>query len=56
MSENPAPASCDILQALSGNFTFGDMQEQWKYGRFVCGTQTKTALADIDLIVGYNYC
>ncbi len=54
MSDNAAPASCDILQALSGNYTFGDMQEPWKFGRFKCGTQTKTRLADIDLIVGYN--
>ena len=55
MSEDATPASCDIIQALSGNFTFGDMQEPWHYGRFKCGTQTKTGLADIDLILGYNY-
>ncbi len=56
VSENVAPASTDIIQALSGDFTFGDMQDQWKYGRFRCGTQTKTGLADIDLIVGYMPC
>lgn len=48
------PASCNIIEALSGNFTFGEMQQRWCYGRFVCGPQTKTALADIDLILGYN--
>lgn len=55
MSENAAPSSCDILQALSGTFTFGDMQTPWNYGRFACGTLTKTGLADIDLILGYDF-
>ncbi len=54
MSENSADATCCILDAVSGCFTFGDMQEPWEYGRIINGVQTKTALADIDVIVGYD--
>ena len=54
MGESPSAASCDIIQALSGNYTFGDMQTPWHYGRFACGTQSRTGLADIDLILGHD--
>jgi hypothetical protein len=55
MSDEGAPATCDILKALSGTFTFGDMQEPWNFGRICDGVQTKTGLADIDVILGYDF-
>lgn len=55
MATDEAPVTCDILEAVSGCFTFGDMQEPWQYGRIVDGVQTKTRLADIDVIVGYDF-
>lgn len=55
MSENETQATCSIEQALSGNFTFGDMKEPWNFGRFSSKTLTKTGFADIDLILGWNY-
>ena len=44
-----------LRQALSGNFTFGDMKEPWKYGRFDFCPRDKTGLADIDAIMGINF-
>lgn len=41
--------------ALSGNFTFGDMKEYWKFGRFSFCPLTKTGVADVDVILGYNF-
>lgn len=55
MSEETNDATCCITEAVSGCFTFGDMQEPWEYGRIVNGVQTKTGLADIDVIVGYDF-
>lgn len=43
-----------LREALSGNFTFGDMVEPWRYGRFDFCPRSKTTLADIDVIVGLN--
>lgn len=43
-----------IREALSGQFTFGDMTEQWKYGRFSFCARNKTGIPDIDVIIGYN--
>ena len=48
------PAS-GIVQALSGDFTFGDMTTPWKFGRFVFGQQTLNALAGLDIILGYHF-
>ncbi len=55
MAKDAGPASCDVLEALNGQLTFGDMQTPWKYGRIKSGVQTKTGLADLDLIVGYDF-
>ncbi len=55
MGEAAAPSLCTIIQALKGQFTFGDMQEPWRFGRFKNCTQTRTGVADIDLIVGYDW-
>lgn len=55
---NQVPYNCtthSIREALSGDFTFGDMTERWKYGRFDFCSRNKTALADVDIILGYNF-
>ncbi len=44
-----------LRQALGGNYLFGDMQTPWCAGRFdFCG-RGKWGLADIDVILGYNF-
>lgn len=48
-------AATSIKQALSGKFLFGDMQTKWCSGRFDFNKKTKTGLADIDFILGYNW-
>jgi hypothetical protein len=54
MADDGVPAQCDIIKALRGHHTFGEMQTPWKYGRIINGVQTKIGLADIDLILGYD--
>jgi hypothetical protein len=44
-----------IREALSGNFTFGDMTEPWEFGRFSFCPRSKTGLADIDVMLGWNF-
>jgi len=44
----------NLREALSGNFTFGDMTEPWKFGRFSFCPLSKTGLADIDIMMGWN--
>lgn len=44
-----------IREALSGDFTFGDMQEKWNFGRFDFCPRKKTGLADVDIILGLNF-
>ncbi len=44
-----------LRDALSGNFVFGDMQTPWRFGRFDFCPRSKTALADIEVIAGYNF-
>jgi hypothetical protein len=48
------PAS-SIQEALSGDFLFGDMQTPWRFGRFNFGCETEKGVADVDLILGYNF-
>ncbi len=55
MSGDTAESTCNILEALSGNYLFGDMQQPWEFGRFSPCAQTKVRLADIDLILGWSY-
>lgn len=55
MSNKPANSTCDIIKALSGNFTFGNMNKKWKFGKFCSKHLTKTGLADIDLIAGWDF-
>jgi hypothetical protein len=54
MGPDSSPALCKAIDALDGQFTFGEMQQPWQFGRFKCKTQSLTRLADIDLILGYN--
>lgn len=54
MAPEEVPATCDILTALSGNFTFGEMQQRWQYGKFSSQALTKFGVSNIDLILGYN--
>lgn len=52
------PYNCttdNLRTALSGDFTFGDMTERWKYGKFKFAPISKFGLADLTLLVGYNF-
>lgn len=57
MDNNPneqTPTASSIQEALSGNFTFGDMKTPWCAGKFCLNKKRKKiAFADIDFIVGY---
>lgn len=52
MNEEGASAASTIQQALSGNFTFGDMRTPWRFGKWTFKKQTKTRLANIDFFIG----
>jgi len=53
-TETPVNTTTSLAQALGGDFLFGDMQEPWQYGRFEFGGKSKTGIADMDFIIGYN--
>jgi len=44
-----------IIEALRGNFLFGEMQTPWCAGKFDPNTRERFGLADIDVILGYNF-
>lgn len=50
------PAAQDFNTALSGNFKFGDMTSDWRFGSFANADEarTKTGLANLDIILGYD--
>ena len=50
-----APAA-NIQQALSGSFLFGDLAMPLCGGRVDFCRRNKSGLADIDFILGYNFC
>ena len=52
---NAVDTADSIRQALGGNFLFGDMDTPWCAGKFDFARRTRNGLADIDVIVGYNY-
>lgn len=55
---NEVPYDCPthtLREALSGDFTFGDMTERWNFGKFDFCSRSRTNLADLDLILGYNF-
>ena len=55
VGEESDQAAQTIEQALSGNFLFGDLKTRWCAGKFDFCKRTKNGLADIDLILGYNF-
>lgn len=55
MSKEPAAPALNIREALSGDFIFGDMSQPLAFGTFPCGRVQKTAVSQIDCIVGYNW-
>ena len=55
MADTPVPTELSIRAALSGGAAFGDLKQNLMYGAFPCGRVQKTALSNIDLIVGYNF-
>lgn len=55
ISSGTIGTAADIATALSGDFTFGQMQTPWQWGRFKFCTQDDTKLSDIDLILGYDF-
>lgn len=54
MSKDTTEAAPSIRDALSGNFVFGDMEQPFLFGKFPCGREQKTGVAELDFIVGYN--
>lgn len=55
MGKKKVKATCNIFKALSGKFTFGEMKEKWKYGRFAKNGLSKFGVTSLDTIIGYNY-
>ncbi len=55
MHQDATDTADSFRQALSGNFLFGDMKKPWCGGKFDFSRRTRNGLADIDVIVGYNY-
>lgn len=55
IAKNDNCATHSIDEALSGHFLFGDMNERWKYGKFSFCPLSKAGVADLDLILGYNF-
>ncbi len=55
MSNDTAPTAPNLETALSGTFTFGDMKTPWVAGRFSKCRETRTRVADIDFILGWDF-
>lgn len=68
MNTTPFPAGCiaplaagavapagSIQEALSGDFTFGAMTTPWRFGRFNFCKEHTARLADLDMILGWNF-
>jgi len=55
MSPGVVPALDSIRQALSGQIPFGDMHTPWQFGKFSCGPLYKTGVANIDVLLGWNF-
>lgn len=54
MSDTSVAPLGGLQQALSGAFTFGNMQSPWKAGRFEVGSISDTKIAGITFDVGYT--
>jgi hypothetical protein len=55
MQNQPAIPAHTITQALSGLYVFGDMKTPRQFGNFDCRSRSRTRLADIDIIAGYDF-
>ncbi len=55
MAKKAVPTELSIRGALSGGASFGDLEQNLMYGAFPCGRMQKTAVSNIDLILGYNF-
>jgi hypothetical protein len=51
---DPVPINSTLCQALSGE-PFGDMKQRWQFGKFNFHSTSLCRLADIDLMLGWNY-
>jgi hypothetical protein len=54
-SNSSAFPAANLKQALSGNFTFGNMQTPWAFGKFLFTDQTANKVAGVTLTLGYNF-
>ncbi len=54
-SEGPAQSTNSLDQALGGSFTFGNKRSVSDFSQFCFGRQTRTDLANLDLILGWNF-
>lgn len=54
VSTNASNGTNNLLEAVSGNYLFGEMQTPFKYGKITNQTLTLTKLACVDLILGYD--
>lgn len=55
MASGSAVASGSILQALSGDFLFGDMQTKWKFGKWSNCDLKENKVAGFAINFGYNF-
>jgi len=55
MANAAVTTATSIQQALSGTFTFGDMQTTWNYGRFNSCTMSTNKLAGFSFDFGYDF-
>ena len=51
---SPIPINSNLREALSGS-TFGDMITPWSYGKFNFDPTLACRLADLDVILGWNF-
>jgi len=51
---SPIPVNGSLQEALQGT-PFGDMHTPWRYGKFNFNPKSLLRLADIDLILGWNF-
>ena len=53
-TDNTAPGTANICKALNGCFIWGDLENKMEFGS-LNADQDKTALADLQFELGYNY-
>jgi hypothetical protein len=54
-TNEPTPSTNNLFLAIGENFTFGKMKQRPIDGRFTRFRLTKTRLADVDLILGWDF-